>query len=292
MTTPIQVAFHVGVHSTDEDRLSRSLAQNADALRAQGVELCANAVNEPILNEALGSLKGGTASAAMEEVVLDALIEGDSPRRLVMSRPTLLGLPRRVFTIDGLMPFAGTKMLDLANTLPNCRAEFFMALKNPATLIPQLIARIGKGYEELMGTTDPRTKRWAPTLRQAVQELRGRRLVVWCHEDMPMIFPEVMRRLAGVEADMPLEGEDRLLRRLLTQAGQAALPERLPPGLSIADRRAATEALLAEFPRTEQLALSIDLPGWTPELVAEMTEAYRCDVAEIAALPGIEFITA
>jgi len=125
-----------------------------------------------------------------------------------------------------------------------------------------------------------------------VQDLRGRRLVVWCNEDMPLIFPEVLRHLAGVEADTPLKGEDRLLRTLLTEEGQTALRARLTPDLDIAARRAATEALLAEFPRPEQLVLDIDLPGWTPELVEEMTEDYRRDVAEIAALPGIEFITA
>lgn len=292
MTTSLQVAFHVGVYSTDDDRLARSLAQNRDLLAGHGVELCANAVNEPILNEALGALKGGTASPDMEEVILDALIEGDATRRLVMSRATLLGLPRRVFSNEGLMPYAGTKMLDLANVLPGCQAEFFMAIKNPAVLIPQLVARIGKPYADLMGMSDPRSKRWAPTLRRAVQELRGRRLVVWCHEDMPMIYPEVLRRLAGTGADTPLRGEDRLLRTLLTDAGVAALRERLAPDLGVETRRAATEALLAEFARPDQLEITIEVPGWTAELVEEMTRAYHRDVAEIAALPGVEFITA
>lgn len=288
----MQVAFHVGVHATDEDRLWRSLVQNAELLRGQGIELCANMVNEPILNEALGALKGGTASPEMEEVILGALVEADSPRRLVMSRPTFLGLPRRLFSAEGLMPYAGPKMLDLANVLPGTQAEFFIALKNPVTLISQLVSRNDKSYDELMKMSDPRSKRWAPTLRRIVQDLRGRRLVVWCNEDMPLIFPEVLRRLAGVEGDMPLRGEDRLLRTLLTDEGQAALRARLTPDLDIAARRAATEGLLAEFPRPEQLALDIDLPGWTPELVEEVTLAYRHDVAEIAALPGIEFITA
>lgn len=292
MTTAMQVAFHVGVHATDEERLWRSLAQNADTLRAQGVELCANAVNEPILNEALGSLKGGPASAEMEAVILDALVEAESPRRLVMSRPTFLGLPRRLFSAEGLMPYAGTKMLDLANVLPSAQAEFFLALKNPATLICQLVNRNDRNYDQLMGMSDPRGKRWAPTLRRAVQELRGRRLVVWCHEDLPMVFPEVLRRLAGTAPDTPLKGEDRLLRTLLTEPGQIALRERIKPGLTTDQRRAITEALLDEFARPDQLVLDINLPGWTAEMVAEMTEYYRRDVAEIAALPGIEFITA
>lgn len=288
----LQVAFHVGVHATDEDRLYRSLRQNARALRRQGVELCDNAANEPILNEALRALKGGTASPEMEAIVLDALIEAESPRRLVMSRATFLGLPRRALMGDGLMLYAGAKMRDLANVLPGAQAEFFMALRNPAVLICDLVRRNAQGYEQLMGRTDPMSKRWAPVLRRAVQDLRGRRLLVWCHEDLPMIFPEVLRRLAGVGPELALKGEDRLLRELLTEPGIEAMASRITADMTIEARRKATEALLAEFARPDQLVMNIDLPGWTPELVAEMTEAYYRDIAEIAALPGIEFISA
>lgn len=290
MSNPLQIAFHVGAHATDRDRLYRSLRMNVEALRKQGVELCDNAINEPILNEALRALKGGLASPEMEEIVLDALIEVEAPRRLVMSRSTFLGLPRRALTGDGLMPYAGAKMVELAQVFPGAQAEFFLGLRNPVTMIREISSRAAIDYEQAMGTTDPMTKRWAPTLRRAVQDLRGRRLIVWCHEDMPMIFPEVLRRLAGVGPDVPLRGEDRLLRDLLTDDGIKSMRERIKPGMAIDERRAAAEELLAAFSRPEQLAMAVDLPGWHQDLVAEMTAAYYRDVAEIAALPGVEFI--
>ena len=34
----------------------------------------------------------------------------------------------------------------------------------------------------------------------------------------------------------------------------------------------------------------IDLPGWTQEVVDRVTQDYRADVAEIAVLPGVEFV--
>lgn len=292
MSQPLQVAFHVGAHATDRDRLYRSLRLNAASLRKDGVELCDNAINEPILNEALRALKGGVASPEMEEIVLDALIEVEAPRRLVMSRSTFLGLPRRALSGDGLMPYAGSKMLELANVLPGSEAEFFLALRNPATMICEISRRGAVTYEQAMGRTDPLSKRWAPTLRRAVQMLRGRRLVIWCHEDMPLIFPEVLRRLAGVGPDFPIKGADRLLHDLLTKEGVQALASRITADMGIEERRAETEALLAEFGRADQMVMQIDLPGWTPELVEDMTAAYHRDVAEIAGLPGIEFITA
>ena len=41
----------------------------------------------------------------------------------------------------------------------------------------------------------------------------------------------------------------------------------------------------------DQMETSIELPGWSQRLVDRITAAYDEDIAEIAALPGIEFIT-
>ena len=41
----------------------------------------------------------------------------------------------------------------------------------------------------------------------------------------------------------------------------------------------------------EQIEVELNLPGWDQALVDRITAAYDRDIAEIAALPGIEFIT-
>lgn len=209
-----------------------------------------------------------------------------------MSRPGFLGLQSGALSVAGMMPYSGTKMLNLANTLPNVQTEFFIGLRNPVTLVNGLVARKPEVNAPLAARHDPLGRRWAPTLRHAVQELRGRRLVVWCHEDMPLIFPEVLRRLAGVADAMPLKATTNLLDTLLTEEGVKARRSSLTPDMEIDARRAAVEALLAAHARPDQLRAEIIVPGWTPELVAEMTEAYHRDIAEIAALPGVEFISA
>lgn len=292
MSRPLQVAFHVGVHGTDEERLFRSLRQNADLLVQHGVELCENAVNEPILNEALSALKGGVAPPEMEDIILDALIESDAPHRLIMSRPTFLGMPALVFNHDGLMLYAGPKMANLARVLPSTEVEFFIALRNPATMLCHMITRNRRGYDALMGSTDPMTKRWGPALAHAVDVLRGQRIVVWAHEDMSLIFPDVLRKLAGLPPESTLKGDDRMLRSLLTVEGVHALRAQMQPDMPRETRQEVTESLLAEFGNAEALAMQIDLPGWTQDLVAEMTAAYHEDLAMIAAIPEVEFITA
>ena len=48
---------------------------------------------------------------------------------------------------------------------------------------------------------------------------------------------------------------------------------------------------LEKYALPDQLEVEIALPGWTQELVDRITANYDRDVAEIAALPGIEFIS-
>lgn len=288
----MQVAFHVGVHGTDEDRVARCLQMNRDLLQRRHVEVSPKEIHEPILNEALLALKGGIASEEMEEVVQDALLEGERVARLIFSRPTFLGLPRRAFDGDGLLAPAGPKMRALANVFPSAECEFFMALKNPATYVPDALRRAGRHGNDVATSLDPEDMRWAPTLRRAVQALGGRRLVLWCNEDTPLVFPEVMRRLTGIPAAQPLQGEMLMAERVLTEKGCEALARRLKAEApaTVAERRRITSAVLEAHHDPEAIRLRIDLPGWDQQTVDRMTAAYDADVAEIAALPGVEFI--
>ena len=55
----MRIAYHLGVHCTDEDRLVRTLHRNADMLAEQGIEVPAPDLLAA-LTEALPSLPPGT----------------------------------------------------------------------------------------------------------------------------------------------------------------------------------------------------------------------------------------
>lgn len=291
----MQVAFHVGVLGTDNDKVGQCLAANEAVLRAARVELSPNTLNEPILSEALNALKGGVASPQMEEVIHDALVEQDDTRRLVVSRPTLLGPPRRPLEGDGLLMRAPGQMRALADVVPSAEVEFFIALKNPATYAPDLLQRATRSTATLAEGLDPATLRWAPAIRRMLNKLEGLRLVVWCNEDTPLIFPEVVRRIAGLPPETLLVDDNPVAAALLTDEGRARLAQSLTgmePG-AIAARRGATAAVLAEY--HDPAALTTRIEGveglaWDQAIIDALTEHYDADVAEIAALPGIEFI--
>lgn len=290
----MQVVFHCGVHGTDLHRMVKTLLQNRDWLLPNGIELVTPNRHRDVFGEALGVLNGRPATPGMVQVMLDAILESDDPHRIICSTPTFLGKAERALSIGGLYAGAGEKMAALANLFPQDEVEFFMALKNPATLVPYVLSQERSGtYAEVMGGIDPESLRWAPAMRRILAALPGHRLVVWCHEDTSLIWPEVVRRIATMPSDVPLKAGLQILGDILHPDGIRMIRDAMAQEtrLTIESRRRIFSAALEKHALPEQLEVELDLPGWSQEMVDRMTAAYDADIAEIAALPGIEFIT-
>lgn len=289
----MQVAFHIGAHFTDEERLLGTLLANAPSLAEQGVVVPEPGRYRRTLRDLLVSLKGGPADAETQETLLDTITEHDQIRRLILTNDNFMGYPARMIAKDGFHTLAPARMKALANLFPTSEVEFHLGLINPATLLPQLLGFVkGTDYETLMSGLDPLDLRWAPVVGRMVQAIGGRTLVAWCNEDTPLIWPEVLRRLAGVEPDAPLQGDEALIETLMAPEGLARMRAYMisHPPQNPAQRRKIASAFLDKFGLADKLEIEVPLPGWDETLVAEITAAYDADVAEIAAMPGVEFI--
>lgn len=290
----MQVAFHCGVHGTDLYRMVKTLTQNREWLIKNGIETLTPARHRDVFAQAMASLNGGPATPEMELVLLDAILESDNPERIVFSTPTFLGRAERAVGKEGLYPSAGQKLVELANLFPSAQIEFFMALKNPATLIPFIVNQKGGAtYQQLMGGIPPETLRWAPAIRDIQAAIPNHRLVLWCHEDTSLIWPELVRRLAAMPSDVPLKAGLQVLGDILRPEGIQMIRDEMAKQqrLTVESRRAIFSAALAKHARPDEIEIEVDLPGWTQDLVDEISNLYDEDVAQIAALPGIEFIT-
>lgn len=290
----MQVAFHCGVHGTDLYRMVKTLLQNRDWLLRNGIEPLTPNSHRDVFLEATNALQGVPATPEMQQVMLDTLLEVDDPRRMICSTPTFLGTIRRVISPEGLYAGAGEKMAALANLFPDAEVEFFLALKNPATLIPFVVEQKNSPpYAELMAGIDPVQLSWAAAMRRILAALPAHRVIVWCHEDTPLIWPEVVRRIATMPSDVPLKAGLQILGDIMQPEGIHMIRDALAreERLTVAARRRIFTQALEKHALPEHLDIDINLPGWTQELVDQITVQYDRDVAEIAALPGIEFIT-
>lgn len=289
----MQMVFHLGAHGTDGDRLLKTLLNNRDWLLRHATEVVPPARHRGLIEQALMSLSGAAATPEMQHIMLDAMLESDATQRVIMSSPSLLGTPGRVVGPGGLYPQIGPRVAALANLFPDAHSEFFIAIRNPAVMLSKVLPQVG-GYEALMQGCPPRDLRWRDTIRRLVGAAQGRRVVVWCHEDVPMIWPELVRLTGDMPPDAPLAGALLFMQELLGDDGLARL--RAVMGgrdqLSIGQRRRIHAEMLDRHILPGALDEDITLPGWTQQLVDDVTATYHADIGEIAVLPGVEFVLA
>lgn len=287
----MQVVYHLGSHSTDEERLVRGLLRAKGPLAAQGVIVPGPGRYRPVLRETMLKLKGAPASREVQEVLLDAVVDADHVERLVFSNELFICIPQKAVMEGTFYPMAARKIAALSNLFPDAECEFHMALRNPATLIPALLGRVeGLTYDQFIGSADPRQIRWAPVVQRILAAVPGRQLTLWCNEDTPLIWPEVLRSVAGI--DVPLAADMDVLATIMTEDGLKRLENYMVshPPANIDQRRKIVSAFLSKFAKPEELEVEVALPGWTDGLIEEITEIYDEDVAEIAAMPGVRFL--
>ena len=288
----MQVVFHMGAHATDEDRIIRTLAANSKLMPKQGVVVPHPQRYRMLLRDALMTLKGGPAPQSTQDAIIASASDIDQVNRIVFSHEFFLCVPDRVVTPQGFYAMAPTKLRPLANLFPDSDVEFHMALINPAVLIPTLVARQPKRtYREIICDKDPRELRWAPVIRAMAEAAAGRKLVVWCNEDLPLIWPEVLRAVSGVNAPV-LRGDQDILAQIMLPEGLDRLRAYIQshPPQTVAQRRKIVSAFLDKFVKPEEIEVEAALPHWTSDLVDDMTALYDLDVAEIAEMEGVTFI--
>ncbi|MEH7829517.1 hypothetical protein [Gemmobacter denitrificans] len=288
----MRIAYHLGVHCTDDDRLVRTLARNAQALAAEGIEVPEPDRYRSLIRDTAVQLKGQTAGQDTQAIVLDQIMTAHVANRLVLSWDNFLAFP--VWAVKGrFYRNGGDRMFAIRNIFPEIEAEFFIGLRNPATFLPDLFRRQrGRSYEEFIEGTNPEELRWSEMIQHLLDRNPGVPLTVWADEDTPLIWPEVLKAVSGHSDALELEGSDDLLASIMTEDGMRRMAGYLQqhPVQSVMQRRRVVSAFLDKFARPDQLDLTFTLPGWTEDMVLRMTETYERDMAYIATMPGVTYI--
>lgn len=289
----MQLVYHLGAHCTDEDRILKCLLKNKGALAKQGILVPGPSRYKNVLRETMRTLNGRPADAQTQHDILTAVMDEDSADRLVFSQQSFLSAPARVLEMNLIYAQAGEKSASLSNLFPDAQTEFHIALRNPATFIPALFARVNDtDFPTFVSVVDPRALRWSDTVARIRSANPKAKVTVWCNEDTPLIWPEVLRAIGGHSPETVMEGELDFLATIMTKPGMARLRAYLdqhPPQNEV-QRRRVVAAFLDKFALEDEIEMELDLPGWTEDLIEELTEIYEEDVFEIERMAGVTFL--
>jgi hypothetical protein len=294
----MRIVYHLGAHCTDEDRLVRCLLKNRAVLAEQGIAVPSPTRYRRLLRDSALQLKGQRASGETQDMILEQILEEPDAERMILSWDSFLSFPAWAVR-DGLYSFGGERIRAFTQIFPDHEAEFHLAIRNPATFLPALDQKVqakiaAKGRESLLDNLDPLALRWSDTVRQILRLNPGVPLTVWCDEETPLIEPEVLQALSGHADGTPMVDTNEILVLIMNEIGLARMRTYCTehPPQSVAQRRRIVTAFLEKFARPDQVEVELDVPGWTDDLVARMTETYQRDVAYIRNMAGVRLIEA
>ena len=289
----MQVIFHCGAHGTEEDRLLKTLLRNKDRFRLHGTVVPGPGKYRYLLKDCIAALQEGQATAEARDVLWDAILEEEQADRVLLSNANFFGSQRQSLNGSQFYPEAEERLLALQQLFAQDQLELFIGLRNPATLLPGLLENAHPDRKaHVLSELDPYRLRWSDLLarlRQAVPEVA---LSVWCFEDMPLIWAQIIRDMSGLEMNERLDGGMDLLAAIMSREGMRRLRQYLAqhPEMSEMHRRRVFAAFLDKYVREDQLEEEIDLPGWNEETVEAVTRLYEEDMETVQRIPGVTMI--
>lgn len=288
----MRIVYHLGAHFTDEERLLKCLGRNRDLLASHSIVVPNPKRYRSLLRETAIRLKGAAASVDDQALILEQIMEEDRADRLILSWESFMSLPAWVLK-DKLYPSAGERTRAFTQIFPQIEAEFHLGLRNPATFLPLLYERLKPAsYAEFLAGADPFALRWSDVVEQILDANPDAPLTLWCDEDTPLIWPEVLRAVSGLPDDCVIEGEDDLLASLMSGEGLTRTNAYIAshPPQTVLQRRKIVSAFLDKFALPERIEMEFEMPGWTEDVVDELTELYEEDIARIAAMDEVTLL--
>lgn len=290
----MQLVLHAGAHFTEENRLIKCLLRNKDILHDRGVIVPGPGKYKTLLREAVIAGENSEVSPTGRDVLLDAMLDGERADRLLLSSAHVLGWPRAAIRKGVIYPQAADRMAQLAKVFHNDEIELFIAVRNPATFVPACFEKNpGSDILDFLGGIDPRHLKWSHTfgaIREAAPEIP---ITVWCNEEAPFLWSQIIREIGGLEHFEEIVGGFDLFANIISREGMERFTAYVAskPDMTEIHLRRVMAAFLEKFVLEDKVEEVVDLPGWTVEMVSEMTDIYEEDISAIARIPGVEMIT-
>ncbi|MFK7871045.1 MAG: hypothetical protein AB8B58_17640 [Roseobacter sp.] len=272
----------------------KCLLRNKENLAAKGVAVPGPGRYRKLLRDTFNAMKTGSADGGAPDVLLDAILDVAKADRVLLSNANFFGAPRAAMRHGILYPMAPRRMKNLCDLFPDAEIELFMALRNPASFLPHAFQQSPRAdTAHFMDGVDPRMVRWSDSLlriRQAVPQVP---ITVWCNEDAPLIWSRIVRDMADLSSGDVIIGAYDLLSDIITpdsfdrfSAYMAGRPDLTEPQI-----QRIVAAFMEKFAQDGVVEEELDMPGWTDDLVADMSRTYDEDIDRIAQMPGVRLIT-
>lgn len=294
--TPVRkrVHLHIGLHFAGTTRIVEGLRQNSQGFAERDIRTPPARLYRRAMTELLERLDGLPPIEAEEIALLDEILQGNAAKTVIMADANWASPLAEALHADRLYPDIGTRVAPIAELFESSDLRLSLALRNPA-VFAQNLQDSGKARgatSSFLRSVQPENLRWHDTVEALRNALPNVPLTLWCEEDTPLIWPRVMRQIAGLPNDAKLRGGFAALRDLIQPEGLKRLQVFLtkhPPETDAQYERTVL-AFLDKYGKEDALDEPCDLPGWDAGVIDMVTQHYEEDIAKLSARDDITFL--
>lgn len=271
----------------------KCLLRNAEDFAARGTMVPGHSKYRGILRETLNAMVSAPPSEMARDVLMDAILDDGEAERVILSDANFFRTPKTAVQQGMFYPAAPVRMMRMAQIFEQDDVEIFMGIRNPAGFLPILYNKTeNTDPDAFWGGRDPRDVVWSDTLDLLRQAVPNVPITVWCNEDTPLIWAHIIRQMVGLADDQKIIGGFDLLSSIMSTEGMKRFRAYLKdhPVMTEHQKRRAIAAFLDKYALEAEVEEELDMPGWTEDLVAEMSDIYDEDVAAIAAMDGVRVL--
>lgn len=290
----MKIALHVGAHCTDDGRLGRTLLRNRPDFLEQRISVPPLSNYTVLIREAIHALDRSAPAEDGEEVMLDTILQKDEADRIILTNENFFGTPRMSVKGEQFYPEAEDRLGALRQLFPTCDIEIFLALRDPGMFIPAVANMANRvSLNALLQDTDPGTLRWSHLITRLREAEPDVPITLWCSEDSPLIFGELVRAMAGLPDSAKIRGAFDLLSDIMSPEGMKRFRTYFAenPTMTEPQKRKAMTAFLKKYAIDDKVEDDFELPDWPEDLFEYLTDAYEEDVEHIAKMDGVQVLT-
>jgi len=289
----MEISLHIGAHLTDDDKLFSCLRRNGPLLAQQGIAVPDPGRYRQQLQKLSAEMQGKITDAQTQEALLDGVLEADDVDRVVFSIENLMAIHDWILADGQFYPHAGPRIAGIRHLFPTAEFHVYLAIRNPASFLPALAydKRAG-GVDGSLKGVNPASVRWSSVIARIKEAAPDVQITVWCDEDTALLWPEILRAVAGHTPETQLDGWFAWYWDLIAPKSHEAMRRYFAnnPISDDAHRRRVLSVMLEKFARDEAQEVEASLPGWTDDYVEILTEIYEQDLDLIASMPGVTLL--
>ena len=289
----MQIILHAGAHATDEDRLVTCLLKNAEHLEAIGTVVPEPESYRNMLRDTIAAATDSAAPPEAGNALRRALVLKEDVERLVISNVSFFGT-HKMAVKRMFYPASCSRLEAMRQLFPDDQLELFFAVRNPASFMPALLEITNfNSIGDLFRGYDPLSFRWSELFERIRAQIPDIPITVWCNEDTPLIWAELIREMGGLDPTQEIEGEYDLLQEIMSEGGMKRFLNYVDshPGMTEVQKRRVIAAFMDKFVDDDAVEEEYELAEWTVDIVDQMTELYEEDVFNIPRVPGVTLIT-